>query len=93
MKKYAVIAAVVTVIAIALSAIWHVPYLFTLIGFFAWAFFGHLTTADDDTPGGWSNPDGSQPSQLRELAIKGALLAGSCALAAFPAIRSLGGPR
>jgi len=91
MKRNLIIAGVVTAIAVALSAIWHVPYVFTLIGFFAWAFFGHLLTADDDTP---RESSGAHPFPWRSLAIQGAILAGLCVLEAFvPALRGLGGSR
>lgn len=94
MKRYAVIAAVVTAVAVVLSAIWHVPYIFTLIGFFAWAFFGHLTTADDDEPRGPSDPEGAPPFPWRGLVIRGAILAGLCLLEALvPARRGFGGSR
>jgi hypothetical protein len=38
-----------------------------------WWFFGHLVTADDDMPGGWSNPEGSRSfwrSSLLDLLVK-----------------------
>ena len=76
----------------ALSAIWSVPYVFTLIGLSAWAFVGHLVTADDDAPEGWSNPDGKLPFPWLELGIKAAVFAALCFLALqFPLVRSLGG--
>lgn len=74
--------------AVLLAALWSVPYLYTLIGFAAWAFAGHLITIDDDLPGGWGNPDGLRPSPWLALVAKGALLALLCALAAcFPTLR------
>lgn len=91
-KHYFKLLAIVAGTAVLLSLFWQVPYIFTAIGFSAWAFFGHLITADDDAPGGWSNPDGSLPFPWAELAVKGAALAGLCAVAAFfPAVRGLGG--
>ena len=82
----------VTISAIILSLLWHVPYLYTLIGFAAWAFIGHIVTADDDAPGGWSNPDGSVPFPWRELGAKAAFLVGLIVLAVlFPGLRTLGG--
>lgn len=44
---------------------------FTIIGFSAWAFFGHLITSDDDAPGGWSNPDCSLPFRGGDLSSGG----------------------
>jgi hypothetical protein len=92
-KRYAILLVVVIAAALLLSLVWHVPYVFTLIGFSAWAFVGHLVTADDDAPGGWSNPDGSLPFPWVELLIKALVLGTLCALAAlYPTIRGLGGP-
>jgi hypothetical protein len=91
-KHVAVLLATIVVVAIVLSAIWHVPYIFTVIGYFALAFFGHLITADDDTPGGWSNPDGTLPFPWRALTIKGVVLLALCLAASFfPALRHFGG--
>ncbi len=42
-----------------------------------WATLGHLVTLDDDSPGGWSNPDGSRAlwyRSLGELLIKTVIL-------------------
>ena len=89
--RYGVLLAIVVATALLLSALWHVPYIFTLIGFAAWAFFGHLITADDDAPGGWSNPDGSTSFPWVELALKAAVFLALCAVAAFvPLTRSFG---
>jgi hypothetical protein len=83
----------IVAICVALSLLWHVPYIFTLIGLSAWAFFGHLITADDDAPGGWSNPDGKNPLPWRALGIKAAVLISLGLIAiAFPSVRALGGP-
>ena len=91
-KGSAILISIIVAVAIGLSVIWSVPYIYTLIGFSVWAFVGHMVTADDDLPGGWSNPDGSFPFPWRDLLIKGAILAALCLLAfAFPSIRSLGG--
>lgn len=48
-----------------------------------WMFGGHLVTLDDDSPGGWSNPDGSREiwrQSLRQLAIKFFVLLGVVSL-------------
>ncbi len=91
-KRYVILLAIVIAVALLLSLAWHVPYVYTLIGFSVWAFVGHLVTADDDAPGGWSNPDGSLPFPWVELLIKALVLGTLCALAALsPAVRSLGG--
>jgi len=84
--------ALVGLTAIVLSLAWHVPYIVTVIGFSAWAFIGHLITADDDAPRGWSNPAGALPFPWVELVVKALVLVVLCALAVcFPAIRSVGG--
>jgi hypothetical protein len=90
-KSFLILLSVITVVAVALSSLWNVPYIYTLIGFAAWAFIGHVVTADDDVPGGWSNPDGTLPFPWGELVMKGAILVGLCAIAVFfPSVRSLG---
>ena len=77
--------------ALALSYFLSVAYIYTLIGFSAWALFGHLITADDDASGGWSNPDGSLPFPWLALFTKALVFITLCALAFFvPAIRSFG---
>jgi hypothetical protein len=78
--------------AILLSWFWRVPYLFTLIGAAAWAFFGHIITLDEDLPGGWGNLDGSLPFPWRELAAKALVLGALVAIALlFPSLRAAGG--
>ena len=82
----------VAIAAVLLSLIWRVPYIYTLIGAAAWAFVGHIVTADDDAPGGWSNPNGAVPFPWQALAVKAALLALLVAVAViFPGLRTLGG--
>ena len=51
---------VVVLIAVAMSHWFQVPYAITVLGILAWTAFGHLITLDDDIPGKWSNPEGSQ---------------------------------
>jgi hypothetical protein len=87
------LAVAVVTTALLLSWFWRVPYIYTQIGFSAWAFVGHLVTSDDDLPGGWSNPDGAYPFPWAELMIKGLVFAILGAVALFvPFVRSLGGP-
>ena len=82
----------VAIAAVLLSLIWHVPYLYTFIGVATWAFVGHIVTADDDAPGGWSNPNGAVPFPWHVLAIKAAILALLVTVAViFPSLRTLGG--
>ncbi len=83
--------AVVIGTAICLSAFWRVAYIYTLIGFSALVVVGHLVTIDDDFPGGWSNPDGSQLFPWKELLIKiGVLLSLGLLAALFPGLRKFG---
>lgn len=78
-------------IAVMLSSIWAVPYLYTGIGFAIWALAGHLITMDDDLPRGWSNPEGDIPFPWAELAMKVAVLLVLVGLAFYvPALRKLG---
>jgi hypothetical protein len=90
-KQLFILATIVVSASIVLSLAWSVPYIYTVMGFSAWAFVGHLVTADDDAPGGWSNPDGSFPFPWAELATKGLILIALC-LAAWlvPATRAFG---
>ena len=91
LSPWAVRLGIPTALAVFLSLVWGVPYIFTFIGFSAWVFIGHLVTADDDLPGGFSNPDGSLPFPWAELAIKGLILLALVLLAAmFPALRHFG---
>lgn len=91
LKRYGISMAMTCLVALALSSLWKVPYLYTAIGFAAWAFAGHLVTIDDDLSGGWSNPDGSISFPWVELAVKAAILLVLIGLAVLiPGLRSLG---
>jgi hypothetical protein len=90
-SHYAKIAAGALVCALVLSAVFSVPFAFTLIGVSAWLFFVHLVTIDDDFPGGWSNPDGDYPVPWKSLLIKGAVLPALCLAASSPEVRRWGG--
>ncbi len=90
--RIALTVAAVAAITALLSLIWHVPYLYTLIGASTWALVGHIITADDDAPGGWGNPDGNIPFPWRELVGRGVILTVLVAIAVlFPDVRALGG--
>ena len=91
-KPFTLLLVVVVVTTVGLSVFLRVPYIYSLIGFAAWAFLGHLVTADDEAPGGWSNPNGSLPFPWIELAAKALIFAALCTAAYFiPAIRIWGG--
>jgi hypothetical protein len=78
------------VAAIGLSTLWRVPYIFTFVGVAALVLAGHVATIDDDLPGGWSNPDGSQPFPWAELLVKATVVAVLALLALVPSVRALG---
>jgi hypothetical protein len=91
-RRYIVLLVVVVSTAVVLSLTLAVPYIFTVTGFAGWAFIGHVVTADDDAPGGWSNPDGKLPYPWAELVLKAVIFFGLCgAIAEFPGLRGLGG--
>lgn len=88
MRKAAVICVIVVAVGQSLHALLSVPYAYTALALSAWVFFGHLITADDDAPGGWSNPDGSATFPWVSLAAKGGVFLGLCLLVALvPAVR------
>lgn len=90
-KPLIVLAAIVFATGIVLSFAWNVPFIYTAIGFSAWAFVGHLVTADDDAPGGWANVDSSLSFPWMELAITALVLVALCLLAwLVPATRAFG---
>ncbi|WP_371763455.1 hypothetical protein [Massilia sp.] len=91
LKRHGIILAMFCSIAVILSLIWKVPYLYMAIGFAAWAFGGHLITVDDDLPDGWNNSDGNIPFPWAELAVKAAVLLILVGLVLFiPKLRTLG---
>jgi hypothetical protein len=57
--------------------------------FVGWPLVGTLVTADDDLPGGWSNPDGTTPPPWRTAAAWGQLSMGF-AISAFIAALDAG---
>lgn len=70
-KKFlSIVLVVIVVTALVLSWLWHVPYIYTVIGFSAWAIIGQIVTVDDELSGGWSNPDGNLPYPWKELFLK-----------------------
>jgi hypothetical protein len=89
-KRIAFLLLGTSIVAIGLSALWRVPYIFTFVGVAALVLAGHVATVDDDMPGGWSNPDGSRPFPWAELLIKAAVVAVLALLALVPGIRALG---
>ena len=93
-KQYFILIGVILVVAICLSLYASIPYIYTVCGFSAWAFMGHLVTLDDDMPGEWSNPDSSKRIWLFskiELLIKFIILLSILSLIyLFPEIKKFG---
>ena len=89
-RRIAILLLTSTIAAIGLSALRGVPYIFTFVGVAALVLAGHIATIDDDMPGGWSNPDGSQPFPWAELLVKAAVVAVLALLALVPGVRTLG---
>jgi hypothetical protein len=92
-RRAGVAALTLAACAVALSLLWRVPYIYTVIGAVAWSFVGFIVTVDDDLSGGWSPNPGGRRAVAAQLASIAALLAGLIALAVFfPAGRAAGGP-
>jgi hypothetical protein len=89
-KWVAIVTAITSVCAIVLSIGWHVPYIYTFVGVSALVLGGHLITIDDEMPGGFSNPDGSEPFPWAELLVKAAVLLVLGLAALVPGVRALG---
>lgn len=91
LKHLAALTGIAIVVAILLSVLFSVPYIYTALGFTGWTFFGHLVQFDDDLPGGWSNLDGEHPVPIAEITIKGAVFLGVLTIAwVYPEIKQLG---
>jgi hypothetical protein len=56
-------------VAIGLSVLADVAYIYTVCGFAGWAAIGHLLTLDDDMPGEWSNPEGEKAFWRNSLLV------------------------
>jgi hypothetical protein len=84
---YAALASVVTLILhFALGLRFGVS---AFVAFLAWPVLGTLVTADDDLPGGWSNPDGSVTPPWRTRLSWGQLV-GGCGVSALVAALDMG---
>jgi hypothetical protein len=89
---YAVVGGAVTAL---LHFIAHFPWLLAaLAAFVGWPLIGTLVTFDDDLPGGWSNPDGTQTPEWRTAPFWGRIVLGLAIAGAFGAFEwALSHPR
>jgi len=84
--------AITAAIAAGASYFAHVPFVVTLITVSGLPLIGFLVTIDDDLPGGFANPDGTEPFPWRELVLSAAIPAGLIVLAVLcPWVRHAGG--
>lgn len=94
-RKLPVTILVVVLIAAAMSHWFQMPYAITALGILAWVAFGHLITLDDDLPGNWSNPAGSQEvwrqSKLTLVVKFIVLIAFFAVISLVPEIKAFGG--
>ena len=80
---YAVVGGAVTAL---LHFIAHFPWLLAaLAAFVGWPLIGTLVTFDDDLPGGWSNPDGTQTPEWRTAPFWDRIVLGLAIAGAFGA--------
>ena len=91
-RATAVSVGTITAIAVTASLLWHVPYIYSVIGLVVLGLVGYVVTLDEALPGGWAPiPGGARSVWLRLLAIA-AIFSCLVALAVmFPSIRAAGG--
>jgi hypothetical protein len=90
-KRAVLVTAISTGSAIALSSLWNIPYIYTLIGCAAWILLNEVVVDEDELiTGGVIDMEGCAFS-LRPLMFKAMLLCALCFLALqFPALRNWG---
>jgi hypothetical protein len=59
-KQPVILISMVLSVSFLLSQMAGVAYIYTILGFSVWAFVGHLVSFDDELPGEWGNPEGSE---------------------------------
>ncbi len=77
----------------ALSSLWGVPYIFTLIAIALWMLLDHLITEDDedDFLFDWHNPCSTVQISWRGIGLRVLLIGTLCFVAIlFPSLRALG---
>jgi hypothetical protein len=91
-RAIAISVGITAAIALGFSLLWHVPYIYSLIGLVALSLIGYVVTVDEDLLGGWAPiPGGVRTVLLRVLAMC-SVLACLIALAVMvPGIRMAGG--
>jgi len=89
MKRIGVTALCLALFIVALSALFHVPFVFGLLIAFAWPVLGMIITADDYVKGGWGNLDGTAkpPWPLFFLLFTLAIAVGAM-IVLFPQVRT-----
>jgi len=94
LKRAVILISIVFTASFLLSRIAGVAYIYTILGFSVWAFVGHLVTFDDELPGEWGNPEGSEKiwqSAKIQLLIKFMVCAVLAGLAlSFPVLSEYG---
>ena len=83
---------VTAAIAVTASLLWHVPYIYSVIGLAILGLVGYVVTLDEDLPDGWAPiADGVRSVWFRLLVIA-ALISCLVVLAVmFPIVRTAGG--
>jgi len=62
MKRQLLYLGIALTLTLSLYVVFDLPLGYTALAVFVgWPVVGTIVTADDDLPGGWSNPDGSMP--------------------------------
>jgi hypothetical protein len=91
-RATAVSIGVTAAIAVTASLLWHVPYIYSVIGLVILGFVGYVVTLDEDLPGGWAPIPGGVRSVWLRLLVIAVLITCLVALAVmFPTIRMAGG--
>jgi len=93
-RSAVIILVIVSGLAILLSALAGIPYIYTACAVAAIVFLGHLVTLDDDRIGGWNNEFEEKEiwhQSLKELFLKlSVILILLLVIFTFPGITNLG---
>ena len=83
---------VTATIAVSASLLWHVPYIYSVLGLAILGLVGYVVTLDEDLPGGLAPITGGVRSVWLRLLVIAALISCLVALAVvFPSVRTAGG--